>query len=166
MFELLYIKETWIIAEQLQVVPRKDSRPRVKQPESKSRAVGIRWLSFQHLLLSLPRPPELTISISKGWQVNGVHPWLLWEHVTEAKPVEAFHASSCRNVFKEACGSDPVRENIRTLVQMRGWRCFLPSDDMGCQGEVRGYSSHFSSGGGEGREERRSKHQERELELW
>lgn len=85
--------------------------------------------------------------------------------MTKAKPVEAFHASSCGGVFKEACGSDPVRENIRTLVQMRGRRRFLASDDIRCQGEVRVYSSHFSSGGGEGREERRSKHQDRELEL-
>lgn len=53
--------------------------------------------------------------------------------------------------------SDPVRENIRTLVQTLGWRCFLPLDDMKCQVELCGYSSHFSSEDGEGRKWRQPK---------
>lgn len=85
--------------------------------------------------------------------------------MTKAKPIKAFHTRACRDLFKEVCGSDPVRENIRTLVRTLGQRCLLPLDDMKCQGEVCGYSSHFSSEDEVGRKRRQPKDQEKELEL-
>lgn len=68
-------------------------------------------------------------------------------------------------MFKEACVFVPVTENVRILVQMQGQRCFLPLDDMRCQGEMCSYSSHLPSGGREEREGRQPKDQERELKL-
>lgn len=82
-------------------------------------------VSITHPSTALPRNLNF---YSKWLQVSGFHPWFLWEHVTKAKSIYAFHALSCRDLFKEACGFDPVRE-CRTQVEILEQRCFLSLDD-------------------------------------
>lgn len=99
-------------------------------------------VSVTHPSTSLPRALHF---YSKWLQVNGFYPWLLWEPVTKAKSIYVFQHPSCRDLFKEACGFDPVRE-CRT--QWKFWNRDVFSLWMvWCgQGEVCGYSSHLSLG--------------------
>lgn len=122
MFELVCFKETWFIAEQLQFVPRDDSRPRITWAESK-RVIGKkRVVTFvdchfsTHCSPSTPPSQELLISICK-WLQDDIPGscWHVWPKLSRSKHSMPQAAEICSRQHVHWTWSETLRMPVEMM---------------------------------------------------